>query len=188
MQSIVGQRELPVVPLGGAVAYDTGEESRRRGFSPFLLPANSHRFRAVISMSDTNTSNERIEQRSLAIGKWGNLLMAVAGAVAAYLSHADALLVDGLYSGVNFVSAIVAAWISVKVARPADRGYPFGYDAYEALYVTFRSLVLLGVMAFAVFSALGKICTYATGGEVPELVLKQAKARRVLAANIGGIT
>jgi len=115
-------------------------------------------------------TNKQIESQSLDIGKWGNLLMAVAGVVAAYLSHSDALLVDGLYSGVNFVSAIVAAWISITVARPADRGYPFGYDAYEALYVTFRSLVLLGIMAFAVFSALGKIYTYATGGAVLELV------------------
>lgn len=112
----------------------------------------------------------KIERQSLQLGKWGNLLMGVAGVVAAYLSHSDALLVDGLYSGVNFVSAIVAARISIAVVRPADRGYPFGYDAYEALYVTFRSLVLLGIMAFAVFGALGKIYTYATGGEVPELV------------------
>lgn len=115
-------------------------------------------------------TNQQIESESLEAGKWANLLMALAGVAAAFASHSDALLVDGLYSGVNFVSAIVAARISVAVARPADRGYPFGYDAYEALYVTFRSLVLLGVMAFAVFSALGKITTYATGGEVPELV------------------
>jgi len=115
-------------------------------------------------------TNEEIERRSLETGKWGNLLMAVAGVVAAFLSHSDALLIDGLYSGVNFVSAIVAARISMSVARPADRRYPFGYDAHEALYVTFRSLVLLGIMAFAIFGAVGKIFTYATGGEVPELV------------------
>ncbi len=115
-------------------------------------------------------TNEMIERHSLETGKWGNLLMAVAGIVAAYASRSDALLVDGLYSGVNFVSAIVAARISISVAKPADRRYPFGYDAHEALYVTFRSLVLLGIMAFAVFGALGKIFTYATGEEVPELV------------------
>ena len=115
-------------------------------------------------------TNEQLERQSLEIGKWGNLLMAVAGVVAAFLSRSDALLVDGLYSGVNFVSAIVAAGISARVARPADRRYPFGYDAHEALYVTFRSLVLLGIMVFAVSGAVGKIFIYATGGEVPELV------------------
>ncbi len=117
----------------------------------------------------TNT-NEGIERRSLQTGKWGNLVMAIAGVGAAFLSRSDALLVDGLYSGVNFISAIVAARISMSIAKPADRRYPFGYDAHEALYVTFRSLVLLGIMAFAILGALGKIFTYATGGEVPELV------------------
>jgi len=91
-------------------------------------------------MGDATTSDAPIERRSLEIGKWGNLLMAVAGVVASFLSHSDALLVDGLYSGVNFVSAILAAKITTVVARPADRRYPFGYDAHEALYVTFRSL------------------------------------------------
>jgi len=96
--------------------------------------------------------------------------MAVSGIVAAYASRSDALLVDGLYSGVNFVSAIIAARISIAVSRPADRRYPFGYDAYEALYVKYRSLVLIGIMAFAVFGALSKIVTYLSGGQVPELV------------------
>lgn len=113
---------------------------------------------------------ESIEQRSLQLGKWANLLMAAAGVAAAYASHSDALLVDGLYSGVNFVSAMIAARISASILQPADRWYPFGYDAYEALYVKYRSLVLLGIMAFAVIGAVAKIITYATGGNVPALV------------------
>ena len=52
----------------------------------------------------TNKSQD-FEGQSLETGKWGNLLMAVAGVVAAFLSHSDALLVDGLYSGVKFLSA-----------------------------------------------------------------------------------
>ncbi len=111
-----------------------------------------------------------IERQSLELGKWGNLLMGIAGVSAAYFSRSDALLVDGLYSGVNFVSAIVAARVSAAVRRPADRRYPFGYAAYEALYVKFRAMVLLGIMTFAVFGAARKIATYATGGKVPELV------------------
>jgi predicted Co/Zn/Cd cation transporter (cation efflux family) len=120
-------------------------------------------------MANASQAPEAIERQSLEIGKWGNLLMAVAGVVASFLSRSDALLVDGLYSGVNFFSAIIAAKITMTVAQPRDRRYPFGYDAHEALYVTFRSLVLLGIMAFAVFGAVGKIVTYARGEEIPEL-------------------
>lgn len=111
-----------------------------------------------------------IERRSLEVGKWTNLLMAFAGIAAAALSRSDALLVDGLYSGVNFFSAIVAARVGEAVTRPPDRSRPFGYEAEESLYVTFRSLVLLGIIAFAVLAAGEKLFVYATGGEVPELV------------------
>ena len=110
------------------------------------------------------------ERSSLRMGKGGNLLMAAAGIAAAYASHSDALLVDGLYSGVNFVSAIIAGRVSLVILRPADRHYPFGYDAYEALYVKYRSLVLLGILTYAALGAVSKIITYATGGSVPQLV------------------
>ena len=111
-----------------------------------------------------------IERGSLELGKWGNLLMAATGVAAAYFSRSDALLVDGLYSGVNFFSAIIAARVSSAVALRPDRRFPFGYAVYEALYVNFRSIVLLAIMALAAFGAIKKIVTYATGGAVPELV------------------
>ncbi|QDT12892.1 cation transporter [Planctomycetes bacterium K23_9] len=121
-------------------------------------------------MPTSRSDRSAIEQRSFVIGKWTNLLMAVLGVGAAYASHSDALLVDGLYSAVNFVSAIVAARISASVIRPADRRFPFGYDAHEALYVKYRALILLGITSLAIFSAISRIAIYATGGHVEELV------------------
>jgi predicted Co/Zn/Cd cation transporter (cation efflux family) len=109
------------------------------------------------------------EQRSLGIGKWANLVMGVLGVTAAMLSNSDALMVDGLYSAVNFVSAIIAGRIALSVTKGADRRRPFGYDANESIYITFRSLVLIGILALAFFIAVDKIITYAGGGEVPEL-------------------
>ncbi len=114
--------------------------------------------------------NEKIEKRALAIGKWANLLMGVAGILAAWLSRSDAMLVDGLYSAINFFSAIVAARVSERIGRPPDRRRPWGYDFEETIYVTFRSLLLVGVLLFALFVSGTKILTYATGGDVPDLV------------------
>lgn len=118
----------------------------------------------------TETDHAAIERRSLSMGKWANLFMAGSGIAAAYASRSDALLVDGLYSGVNFISAIIAGRVGASLLKPADRRYPFGYDAYEALYVKYRSLVLLGIMTFAAFGAVSKIVVYLGGGQVPELV------------------
>jgi len=114
-------------------------------------------------------SDLQYEKRSLSLGMWANLLMGAAGITAAQLSNSDALMVDGLYSGVNFCSAIIAGRVAASLLKPADKRMPFGYDANEALYILFRSLVLLGILMFAGFNSLGKIITYINGGAVPEL-------------------
>jgi predicted Co/Zn/Cd cation transporter (cation efflux family) len=59
--------------------------------------------------------------------------------------------------------------VATSLMKPADKRMPFGYDANESLYILFRSLVLLGILAFAGFNSLRKIITYIDGGEVPEL-------------------
>lgn len=113
---------------------------------------------------------EAIEKTALNRGKWANLIMGIAGVLAAWFSRSDAMLVDGLYSAVNFFSAIAAARVSLRVSRPPDRKRPWGYEFEETIYVTFRSLLLIGVLLFAFAVSGTKIITFATGGEVPTLV------------------
>jgi predicted Co/Zn/Cd cation transporter (cation efflux family) len=116
------------------------------------------------------TETAEIEKRALNVAKWANLFMAIAGVTAAIASRSDALLVDGLYSGINFVSAIIAARVAERVNRPPDRSRPWGYSFEETIYVTFRSLTLIGILLFAFSASGGKVITYLTGGSVPELV------------------
>ncbi|MGK7928491.1 MAG: cation transporter [Spirulina sp.] len=112
----------------------------------------------------------KFEKRSFAIARWANLVMAIAGILAAWLSNADALLVDGLYSGVNFLSSLVAAKVGESVMRPRDKSHPFGYYADEAVYITFRSTILLGILLFSAFAAVSKIIAYLSGRQISQLV------------------
>ena len=90
----------------------------------------------------------------------------------AYLSGSDAILINVSFCGVGFASAIIAARVGAIVLLPPDRDHPvWGYESYEALYVMFRSLVLVGVTVFAGFGAAEKILAYSFGEEPPELVL-----------------
>lgn len=117
----------------------------------------------------TSQSVSKIEKRSFTIARWANLVMAIAGVLTAWLSHADALLVDGLYSGVNFFSSLVAAKVGESVMRPSSKTRPFGYYVDEAIYISFRSMILLGILLFATVSAVSKILAYISGNEAPEL-------------------
>ena len=109
------------------------------------------------------------EQRALTIAKWGNLFMGAAGVLAAWLSHSQALLVDGLFSLVGFTAAIFARQVSASIRLNPDMRRPLGYAADESIYTTFRALSLIGVVAFAFGSAVLNIVDYATGGDIAEL-------------------
>ena len=112
-----------------------------------------------------------IEQRSLNLAKWANLFMGAAGIVAAIGSHASALMLDGLFSGVNFLAAILAARVAASIQQKPNALRPFGYEIDEAMYVMFRSLVLTGVILVAGFSAAGKIIDYIGGASMAEVRL-----------------
>ena len=55
-----------------------------------------------------------------------------------------ALMLDGLFSAVNFVAAIFAARVAKSVRQAPDELRPFGYEIDESVFVMFRGLVLLG--------------------------------------------
>jgi divalent metal cation (Fe/Co/Zn/Cd) transporter len=110
-----------------------------------------------------------IEGRALTIGMWGNLFMGSAGILAAILSNSQAILVDGLFSMIGFTAAIVGKRISRTANAQPDKRRPFGYAADEAIFTTFRSLSLLGLVLFALSSATMSIYAYANGNIPPVL-------------------
>ena len=117
-----------------------------------------------------------IEQRSLRFGIGANAVMTLAGFVAHVLTGSSALLLDGLYSAVLVGSSLIASRISRNVVRPPDRAWPYGYEGQEALYVLFRSLVLLGVIGFGFSSSCGTLIDWWRGVEIPPLTLEPVAA------------
>lgn len=107
--------------------------------------------------------NRRLEGRSLTIAMYGNLFMAAAGVLAGLLSNSNAIMMDGLFSFIGFVSALLGRRISRKVTAGPDRFRPLGYAADESIFVTFRSLSLLGLVIFAITAAAQNIYRYMTG-------------------------
>ena len=114
-------------------------------------------------MSASTAVARRIEQRSLRFGIGANAVMTFAGFLAHVLTDSTALLLDGLYSAVLVGSSLIASRISLNVVRPPDRAWPYGYEGQEALYVLFRSLVLLGVIGFGVGSSTSSLIDWWRG-------------------------
>ena len=113
----------------------------------------------------------RHERRGLILGIAGNLIGAVSG-IGMYLhSRSDALLLDGLYTGVLAASGLVALKVSQSAVAPRSRAYPFGASGQEPLYMLFQSLVMIGMVAFAGVGAAGKVIAVAGGGAAPDVQL-----------------
>ena len=109
------------------------------------------------------------EERSLALGLWVSLAIALGGLLAYGLSGSEAVLLDGLYAGVMALTSLVAARVGANVARPPDRGWPFGYEGQEAVYVLLRSLLLIGILSFAALNAARELIAWLQGIE-PEAI------------------
>lgn len=111
------------------------------------------------------------EQRSLVLGLWVSLAIALLGLLCYALSGSEAVLLDGLYAGVMALTSLVAARVGANVVRPPDRAWPFGYEGQEAVYVLLRSLLLLGILSFAALNAAQELLAW-LGGEVPDPILQ----------------
>ncbi len=115
-------------------------------------------------------TTQHLESRALSIGMIGNLFMAVAGIVAAYLSNSQAVLMDGLFSLIGFTAAFLGKRVTRNAQRKADKFRPFGYASDEAIFKTFRSLSLLGLVIFAMTSATLNIVGYLNGEPQRQLI------------------
>ncbi|WP_170479790.1 cation transporter [Ruegeria arenilitoris] len=118
----------------------------------------------------TRTETQLLESRALTIGMVGNLFMAMAGIVAAYLSNSQAVLMDGLFSFIGFTAAFLGKRVTRNAQRKADKYRPFGYASDEAIFKTFRSLSLLGLVIFAMTSAILNIVGYLNGEPQRQLI------------------
>ncbi|WP_170759565.1 cation transporter [Ruegeria lacuscaerulensis] len=110
---------------------------------------------------------KQLESRSLIVAMVGNLFMGAAGILAGILSNSNAIMMDGLYSMIGFGSAYLGRRISFRIDAGPDKRRPFGYAADEAIFSTFRSLSLLGLVLFAITNATKNIYSY-FNGMVPE--------------------
>ncbi|MEB3200186.1 MAG: cation transporter [Synechococcaceae cyanobacterium] len=117
-------------------------------------------------MSFSPLTAQAIEARALRLGTAGNIFGAAAALVFFLRSGSDALLLDGLYTAVLAGASALAGQVNRTALQPRNRAYPFGASGQEPLYVLFQTLVLLGMIAFAMASAAGKVLSALQGAAI----------------------
>ncbi|KLV04262.1 hypothetical protein ABT56_16615 [Photobacterium aquae] len=119
-------------------------------------------------MIQPNNTLLTVEKKSLKVGAAANLFMALSGWAAFHLSGSEALLLDGNFSFILFLSSLAAINITaVKATRTST--FPFGLFAAESLYSMAKGLLITGVIITAITSNLSKIGSYLAGDDLPQL-------------------
>ena len=102
-------------------------------------------------------TTDQAERRAIILSIWGNLIAAILGLSFAYFTNSEAVLIDGVYSLIFFVMALLSLKVSQLVQRPDNDLYPFGYVAFEPVLNLTKGLLILLVDVFAVIIAVKEL-------------------------------
>ncbi len=93
------------------------------------------------------------ETRALRLSAWMSLAMAVLGIGFGLVTGSQAIMLDGFFSLIGFVMALVTIHVAKLVVQPADEHFHFGYAQFEPFLNAIKGLLMLGVSGFAFAAA-----------------------------------
>lgn len=116
--------------------------------------------------------NLSIEQKALKRGNILNLIMAFVGIILFIFSKSKAVLIDGLFSFIQFISVMIAIKISKDIETSSRKQYPLGQYSKETLYVLFKSILIIILLVSSIFSSIMTISTFISDPSlIPEVNL-----------------
>ncbi|AHF02218.1 hypothetical protein THIAE_03990 [Thiomicrospira aerophila AL3] len=106
----------------------------------------------------------KLERRALNFSVWGNVFMVIIGVGFAIVSASEAIMLDGLYSFIHLLIALLTIRVSKLVMKPSNDDYPFGYWMYEPMINLAKGLMIITLLALALFNAFAAL--YSGGNDV----------------------
>ena len=97
------------------------------------------------------------ETRALRLSAWMSMIMAALGIGFGLATESDAIMLDGFFSLIGFVMALVTIRVARLVVQPADEHFHFGYAQFEPFLNAIKGLLMLGVAGFAVAGAVDSL-------------------------------
>lgn len=118
-------------------------------------------------------NHKAIERKSLTISSIVNGLSGLAGVAVYIMTDLNALLLDGVFSLIAFVSSLVAVYIS-KNSHKKTETFPQGLYFLEPLYAIMKSLATLLLLIFAVLETSATAFAYFIHGNGQQMTIGPA--------------
>ena len=109
-------------------------------------------------------NQKQIENRALIVTVIVNVIITAAGIWMYFLTDLRMMLLDGFFSLLALLSALMAVMIS-RFSRKTTRHYPDGLFFLEPLYAFFKAALMLALMAYALIMSLKVALDYFFRGE-----------------------
>ncbi|MDP4083205.1 MAG: cation diffusion facilitator family transporter [Bacillota bacterium] len=93
---------------------------------------------------------EQVSKKVLLISVWSNVLLAVGKCIFGYFGHSNAVFADGIHSGTDVFTSIIALFIIKISNKPADEDHPYGHGKAEIM-----SSGIVGVLLIIISLYLG---------------------------------
>ena len=107
---------------------------------------------------------KQIEKRALTVTVFVNTVITAAGIWMYFLTGLNMMLLDGFFSLLALLSALMAVLIS-RISRKTTKHYPHGLYFLEPLYAVFKAGMMLCLMGYALVSSSRIAMDYFLHGE-----------------------
>lgn len=101
--------------------------------------------------------NETAELQALRVSMNGALMMALIGLLFVWITSSEAILLDGVFSSISFIMAILTLKVARLVKRPDDEHFHFGYAHFVPLINVIKSVIMISLCIFAMAAAVGSL-------------------------------
>ncbi len=98
------------------------------------------------------------------------LIMAASGLVFGVLAKSSAIILDGLFSTILFLTIILAVFIQKIASQPISYMYPYSKWRLDSLYILFKVLILIGILMYTLFDAVHVLVDFFVSGSMPEAI------------------
>ncbi len=85
------------------------------------------------------------EKRAMSVSLYANLLFVVVELVMAMVTGSQAVLLDGVYDGVEFLMLLPSVFLIPLLYQPSNEKYPFGHMQMETVFIVVKGIIMLSM-------------------------------------------
>ena len=95
---------------------------------------------------------QKREKSAMSVSLYGNLLFVVIELIMAIVTSSQAVLLDAVYDGVEFVMLLPSLFLIPFLYRPSSEQHPFGYTHIETLFIVIKGITMTAVTFGLIFN------------------------------------